>query len=733
MTAVAGIVALAVGFVPGPASASETGSLPSVTSGERPGPDLLYAPAPLAPQLQNTGPWRAKPIMVSGASSYRSGEFVYQDYLYDDYGNSGLSASNTTSAYSSASSKGVLKYPTDPVFANNAADLVEFRAKPLSTETAFRVTLNSLVDPERSAFTIAIGGTPDRLVTWPAKAGTRSPADFFLTVHGSTATLTTAAGVVVSPAPSVSVDVGRRQFDVRVPHASWKPGRSTVRLAVGVGLWDVAAAQYLQPQNAATSTSPGGKKVFGGGALFNVAFRSGETGGWRDDLQAQALDSQNVSTLSAAVDFGKLTDGVADDSGVPTTGVINRIYASRFDTGQGIDYTKSCGRSADVQAAGGCEGILRGQLQPYRVEIPDQARPPAGYSLTFLMHALGMNHNMFALDKYSSQLADDGAGSLVVTPSGRGPDGDYRDLAEADMFEVWADVARQYALAPGRTTISGYSMGAGATYTQMMRWPDLFARGAAFAAVPDPTGLPSLRNNPVNVWIGTLDEGTSMARQAVAEKALRENGYRFQFNTFLTEHLLIALQDFSSMAQWLGDYEVNQDPRRVTYVVDPTFDSALAGLKTDHAFWLSDLAPRSGSTVGQVDATSDAFGTAEPEKVTSGGVRWLDGTNLLPYTRSQQDWLAPESTSEDNTIRVDVKNLASVTVDGARARLNCTTPLTVVVSSDGDARLRIDMPLTRTVVIRDSAGRSVPSQDRTQNSVTLPVVAGNQTLTVTCR
>ena len=43
----------------------------------------------------------------------------------------------------------------------NAADLVELRVRALRTATAFRVTLNTLQDPERVAFTIAIGGTSE--------------------------------------------------------------------------------------------------------------------------------------------------------------------------------------------------------------------------------------------------------------------------------------------------------------------------------------------------------------------------------------------------------------------------------------------------------------------------------------------------------------------------------------------------------------------------------------------
>src|SRR3954454_17636290 len=54
--------------------------------GPRPGPDILYAPAAVAPQLTNAAPWKADPILVSGATAYRQGEFLYQDFLYDDHG-----------------------------------------------------------------------------------------------------------------------------------------------------------------------------------------------------------------------------------------------------------------------------------------------------------------------------------------------------------------------------------------------------------------------------------------------------------------------------------------------------------------------------------------------------------------------------------------------------------------------------------------------------------------------
>src|SRR5437762_2452757 len=37
--------------------------------GPRPGPEILYSEPAIAPQLENTGPWRAPPILVSGAEA----------------------------------------------------------------------------------------------------------------------------------------------------------------------------------------------------------------------------------------------------------------------------------------------------------------------------------------------------------------------------------------------------------------------------------------------------------------------------------------------------------------------------------------------------------------------------------------------------------------------------------------------------------------------------------------
>jgi hypothetical protein len=80
--AAVGVVATIGGAAPAGADRASLAGGP----GQRPGPDLLYARPSVAPQLENAGAWRAEPILVSGATAYRRGEFLYQDFLYDDRG-----------------------------------------------------------------------------------------------------------------------------------------------------------------------------------------------------------------------------------------------------------------------------------------------------------------------------------------------------------------------------------------------------------------------------------------------------------------------------------------------------------------------------------------------------------------------------------------------------------------------------------------------------------------------
>jgi hypothetical protein len=718
------VVALIVGL--SPVFATEEG-LPSVSSGHRPGPDALYLSAADAPQLHNVAPWDAPPILVSGAAEYNSGEWLYQDFLYDDHGGAGapdLNAPVGANAFLFAPSAGTYTYPTSTVYGYNAADLVEFRVKPLAGSIAFRVTMNTLHDAGAVGFTVAIGSSGTN-AAWPHGAGVSSPAALFLTVHGTTAELIDAStGLAVSPTPTSTVDMTRRQFDVRVPLSAWDPGASTVRMTVGVGLWDEVAGNYLAPgSGSATADKPGGATPTNV-AIVNVGPRFAEpypelanptstwTLGdsavgaavqarwWRERAQADALQLGDVSPFFADVDFGKLNTVAFDDSAVPKTGPLNRILASHYEFGQGFDPSKVCydiGKSFSAGAS--CIGRLVGQLQPYSLYVPNKPLPSGGWGMTLLLHSLSANQNQYSASRNQSELGERGPGSLVLTPSGRGPDGFYAGIAEADTFEAWADVARHYPLDPDWTTVTGYSMGGFGTYRLLARWPDLFARGFSTVGIPgvsDPQ-VASLRNTPILSWNDVGDELVRYDQAEAAVTKMTSLGLRFTEWMFLaSDHLTLATNDeYSPAAGFLGTARVDRNPAHVTYVVNPSQDSTVASAVADHAYWLSDIGRRSSSVAtGTIDVRSEGFGIGDPPVLAvSQGAGTLNGGNHgpMPYYSREQSWGPAPSTPVADVLNITATNISTVTIDAVRARVSCdvqlnvTTdgPLTVIIEGCG--------------------------------------------------
>ena len=737
-------------LAPGALAARISPSLPAQEgTAPRPGPEILYAPLAAAPQLENApgSGWHAKPILVSGASAYRHGEFLYQGYIYDDHGakevldptNPMISPGGDASGGDTFSEPdGTYTYPTGPGYDENAANLVELRVRPRGPKTAFRITLNTLENPNLVATAIAIGGTEGETHPFPFGANVSAPAQYFLTVHGETATLTDAAtgAEVPGPAPSVSVDLARRQITVEVLHREWNPGSATVRLAAGVGLWNAATDSYLLPGASATATQPGGAGAdLAPPAFFDVAFRFNSQepapgtpspgnevnpAYWRESAQAQALASGDISQFHAEVDFGKLLAKTNDDmpgqpTGVPQTGYFDRILASHFSDGQGADYASGgCGSSS------ACIGEMRGQLLPYAIYVPSTPEPSAGWGTTLLLHSLSANYNQFEGSKNQSEFAARGNGSIVFTPSGRGPDGWYYDHAGADTFEVWADVAAHYRLDPSFTDIAGYSMGGYGTYKFASQFPDLFARAQPTVGPPalgiwvppaEPTGgtqsltqrmLGSVRNIPFLIWDETTDELVPIAGVLDQVNTFDELGYRYEFDQFQAgEHLTLAINDeYAPAAAFLGTETINSDPSHVTYVYNPTMDFPADGTSAGHAYWVYGVTLReAGGTapLGTVDVRSQGFGVADPPaEATQHGAGVLTGGTIpaIPYTSQSKAWGAPGSEPAADALVIKATNVAHVTIDAKRARIDCRADLNV--TTDG--------PLT--VTLADCRGKS---------------------------
>ena len=665
-------------------------SLPRTTP--RPGPDVLYWRAPRAPQLENTGIWKAPPIMVSGASAYRKGEFVYQDFIYDDT---------------------ALTYPSDRArYGGNAADIVELRMKPLAAALAIRLTYNTMLDPSVAATTIALGSS-DAPRAMPHDAGASMPGAVFVTVHGCDGDVVSAAdGTTLAVSPRIAIDRDRRQVEVRVPYAAFDPrGQRAVRVGAATGLWDAAAGRYLRPD----SSKP---------AFYNVAFRFDEPlTGFRDSQQNAALAAGDLSRFFATVDFTKLAARVDDDmpdqhGGVPLTGMMSRIYPSHFETDQGrgsyVPAVTTAVYPGYEPCHAPCSPEYAGQLQPYSIYVPKRPAP-ARWGLTLFHHGCSENYNTFI--ERAARFADlDGGTSLGVTNLARGACIWEFDQAGADIFEVWGDVARNYRLDPDRVTLSGQSLGGFATWKDATQFPDLFSAvgpniGAPSASadyvgrpVPPQSGegtlvydlLPSLRNVPVVHWVGLEDELVPYSGTKQISDILDQLGYRHSFRAFTGDHVTTGteLANWDPMGSYIANRRVERNPAHVTYVFSRFMNQPAYGLNSDHAYWLSGLKLRDESgpaPLGKIDAVSHGLGIgdspAHAPQLSAGVYPTGVGGAPVPYYGDDLEWDPAPSAPRADQLDIAATNLRSVTVWARRAGLSCSPSIHVV--SDGPLEVKL--------------------------------------------
>jgi hypothetical protein len=485
-------------------------------------------------------------------------------------------------------------------------------------------------------------------------------------------------------------------------------------MAAGVGLWDAEANSYLVPGASASGDSPGGA---GGAsepaAFFNVAFRTDEpfpaptdneqavvnAAWWRDRAQGNALAGGDISEFFANVSFRKLARHVRDNSRVPKTGPMDRIYSSRFELSQGADFGVSCfpGDAAT------CPGQYQGRLQPYAIYIPKKPMPTRGYGLTLLLHSLSANYNQYLGTRNQSQFGERGPGSVVITPEARGPDGFYENYGAADVFDVWSDVASRYKLDPSWTVATGYSMGAIGSFRIAAHYPDLFAR--IQPTVGDEGALDvlaSLRNVPVLMWNTHGDELVNNLGFQETADALDELGYRYELDAFqpcvnaacsalFPNHLQLAINDwYAPPAEFLGTARVERNPAHVTYIVNPARNYPDLGLVGDHAYWLSRLKLRDGAETGQIDAISHGFGVGDPQPgETERGTGTLEGGNLGPllFTSQKKAWGEPPEQPVANKVEIEATGIESVVLHVKRARASCDVE--VEIESDGPLAVKL--------------------------------------------
>ncbi|MEJ8279509.1 hypothetical protein [Pseudonocardia spirodelae] len=601
----AGVALLVAGLLAGAAVGAGSALAAPPGHADTAGPDLLRAPAADAPQLENTGIWSADPVGICMTSAYRHGEYVHQGCVYDDEG-----GGNQYRWPNDTLLRGYT-YPEDPAYRRNAADILEVRMRPEGDATAFRVTMNTMTDPELLGLTLALGDS-DVPREAPHGANTVLPADRFVTVHGSEGDVTDAAtGATLPDAPRVHVDVERRQVEILVPHAAWDPGTGTRRVAAAAGLWDRDAGAYLVPQATADETHPGGA-VLGDptpSAFFDVAFRFHEPfeAPYRDNDQKRAIANGDIGEFFADVDFGRLAAGADDESGVPTSGYMTRVFASHFESEQGRRLPSDPGGPAPgtgTQQGGiatgsgdgsgdqrpslsfgypcrdDCVPDLAGRMQRYMVYVPEAPAPEHGYASMVWTQGYALRPgDDVAGDRDLYRAFADRAGdpTMVIDVDFRGADNWGYGQGGASVFEALADARRHYDLDTERTSMGGFSSGAYTANKLSLSFPDVFS--AAFICdglnvapsfpglngvadeVSETAGvdsltrhepgskisalLPSRRNQPVIEWAGVNDDFIpyTITRERADAYATGDYDYEFVSHVGLAAEHLVMCKN----------------------------------------------------------------------------------------------------------------------------------------------------------------------------------------------
>ena len=494
-------------------------SLPSVDSGARPGARrALRAARRRAPQLENAGAVDA-PSRSSSPARRRTAT-----------ASSSTRTSSTTTtaprarrtrrpvrpASSSCSrrSTGTLTYPTDPVFAEQRRR--PRRAARQAARRRDRVprhAQHARSDPARTGVHDRARLARPRRAPWPHGAGVRSPAELFLTVHGTTAELRDAAtGRRRAPAPTATrrraPPPDRRARPARgvepghAARCAWPPasGCGTRRRAP---TWRRARAGVARPRPAAPRRR--------GAALFNVAFRVDEP--LPEDRRARASRTRSPraarawsSTARGGASARRPTRSRAGDvSRVLRRGRLRQARrAARDDESRRAEdrphqphprqplrlrarastttQVPACDIDRRRPAARRAPGRFVGQLQPYALYVPRQAaRRARGYGLTLLLHALSANHNQFlgsrnavavrrARRRVARRLAARAAARTASTRASPRP-------TSSRCGPTSRATTRSTRLGGGRAATR---WAARAPTGSPRRWPDLFARG-----VPD--------------------------------------------------------------------------------------------------------------------------------------------------------------------------------------------------------------------------------------------------------
>jgi pimeloyl-ACP methyl ester carboxylesterase len=415
----------------------------------------------------------------------------------------------------------------------------------------------------------------------------------------------------------------------------------------------------------------------------------------------------DLSPFYANVDFVKLAGGKDDNSQVPTKGFMSRILVSHFESAQGRGTAGNLGQAC----AQPCIPQFAGRLQPYEIYVPTKTPPSSGYGLTIDLHSASANYARWLGGSRHVQFGERGTGSIVITSNGRGLTSGYWAEAAADPFEAWADVARLYKIDPDYVALAGVSMGAMGTFRFAGMFPDLFAAMAVSVGCPSDPVFLNHRYVPAFIHTGDVDTTTNChPGNPVLEKYLATNSQYLWWNFLQQPHAFSSIpRDWQPFADYLGMKKRTADPPHVTFAYNANTVEEKFGVNPDHVYWISQVRIRdlnhkvqgAASTnaiegplpaYGIVDVISYGMGVGEPvlNPVQKGKGVYKFGVDSFAwpnYDSQEETWGAVQKTTARNALAIKAENIASVTIDPKRAKVDCNAE--IKVDSDGPIEVKM--------------------------------------------
>ncbi len=671
--------------------------------------------------------WAGQATRFGGTLIYSRGELIYQDHLFDAHGADDGNDVGRLDLVGPLIELEPRAYVTDhplqyavselglptygPITGKETygdtglvdrADLVEVRVAADADTIWLLVRTTTLVDAAEAAVLVLVDKTPgDGARAVPFSSGlasSRADVAILLTsAGGAVVDLVTGNSSSLAPGSvAVNPDGYVNAIEAALPRSLVEDGGG-LRIAVAAGVRDGEGLADLGV----------------GPRVANVAFRTDEpVRSFFDEAQALALHGGSIDSFFTEIALADLVAGRSERF-LPRTGYHDAIFVS----------------SELISDESGENGVF----QHYGVYVPGAYDASTPSPLQWWLHFRGGKaHTAAAVVPRIMQDFGEDHDTIVVSPRGRGASSWYVSKGHVDFLEVWDDVHARFSIDPDRVYLTGHSMGGWGTYLMSVLYPDRFAAVMPVAGPPTQglvagcdfpecnqgtdDGRPAdqytrrmlanLRNMPIAIFHGALDElvpVSGVTRQALE---LQQLGYRHRYYLFPTyEHYTHPIVDeWAEGARYLHAFVRNPNPPHVTYLRDMPFERATEEVRCplggcgldfsfDRAYWMSELKP-ADPVAGVARFDGRAMAIADPPVLAVpevGGPASPGQTG--PYVMFGLAWLPSPLGSVPplrNGFAVTLAGAEAVRLDLARMAIDADAAITGQVSTELALELRLD-------------------------------------------